>query len=333
MPRSRSTVLRSSRKSHLRQSLLILGIVLTIGLTCMGLVSFFPESYPGTFIRDQWLVHSIQQEQRGDGFFVWSVKDKYPPVIPETYFAISSLRALHSTIPHQDDLDASLLKIEKEANTTLQQGHPIWGPREVYEDLMIHQFLGVPVESDLIAKYVSITRQHLSKETQLSNSTVHDWYYAVQTLIMTHHMTQQTRKAVASSTVNFLHDNSSNSPLIIAAAYVVDIDTSLHITLDALSQQKAVNLLVNSETPEGGYIIAKQYPSDILTSYFAVILAYDLNKQNNVQSSSLLHWLAMQRSWDGYRMTANTQANPLATADALALRGILNGTNIGCAPR
>jgi hypothetical protein len=299
----------------------------------MGLISFSPESWPGTFARDQWLIHSIQQEQRGDGFFVWSVKDQYPPVISETYFAVISLHALHSTIPRQDDLDASLLKIEKEANTALQQGHPIWGPREVYEDLMLHQFLGVPVESDLFAKYVSLTRQHLSTVTQLSNSTAHDWYYAVQTLIIMHQMTPQILQAVASDIVNCLRDNSSNALLLITDAYMVDIATSLHIPLDALYQQKAMNLLVSSEAPEGGYAIAKQYPSDVITSYFAVILAYDLNKQSSIHSASLLHWLTLQRSWDGYRMTANTPANPLATADALALRGILNGANVGSAPR
>lgn len=332
MPRSRSAISRASTKRRLRRFFLILCIVLTMSLVCTGLISFFPESWPGTFARDLWLIHVIQQQQRSDGFFV-STNDTYPPVIPETYFAIISLRALHSTIPHQHNLDFSLLQIETKANTALQQGNPIWGPREVYEDLMIHHFLGVPVDSNLFVKYVSITRQLLSKETQLSNATVHDWYYAMQTLILTHQMTQQIREVAASAIATWLHDNSSHALFIIDAAYLVDIATSLQIPLGTLSQQRATKLLVNSEVSEGGYSIAKQYPPDVLTSYFAVILAHDLRIQGNIQSASLRHWLTMQRSWNGYRMTVNTRTDPFATAYALALRAILSGADVNSTPR
>ena len=110
---------------------------------------------------------------------------------------------------------------------------------------------------------------------------------------------------------------------------MIDISTLLHIHLNATAEQNAHLLLGQSWTAMGGFRVG-QTP-DILSTYFAVILAHEIGSKDLIQSDAILHWLATQRDWDGYN--SNIANKILATGYAIMLRNVLNGEPINEAPR
>jgi hypothetical protein len=73
-------------------------------------------------------------------------------------------------------------------------------------------------------------------------------------------------------------------------------------------------MLKKSWNTKGGFQTG-QTP-DILSTYFSVILAHEIGREDLIQHNAIEHWLAIQRNWNGYSTNAT---NPIATAYAIVL--------------
>jgi hypothetical protein len=318
---------KTARKNHF---FFIVGIFLAIiCLSSTILVSFVPQSWPGAYIRDQWLIHEVEQHQRADGFFVFN-NDEHPQLIAETYLAVITLNGLSAAIPNKDHLQASLTSVEEEAHDALLKNQPLLAPRDIYELLMIHRLAAIPIDNTLLTGYLAQMSDALTTQNQQKfSSSVHDWYYAIQTLIISNRITPQLRKQTEITILAHLTTKSVQVPLLIETALLIDLSTSLHIDLNAATEQNARLLLKQSWTTKGGFQIG-QGP-DILSTYFAVLLAHEIGSEDLIQPNAIQNWLTTQRNWDGY--SADTATQYLATGYAVVLRNVLNGESSASAPR
>ncbi len=303
-----------------------------LGIICLSatlLVWFAPESWPGVYARDQWLIHTIEQHQRSDGFFIFG-NDLHPQLIAETYLSVVTLNGLSADIPNKGYLQASLTNVEEAAHNALLQGKPVLGPRDIYELLMIHRLAAIPVDLSLLTGYLSRMSDLLTRQNQqeFSNS-VHDWYYALQVLILSNRITPPLRQQTEITIFAHLAATPTSIPPLIETALLIDVSTLLGIHLSTETEQHARLLLWQCWSAIGGFRVG-QTP-DILSTYFAVILAHEIGSENQFQSGTILHWLAMQRVWDGYNSSAAIKI--LATGYAILLRNILHGELINTAPR
>jgi hypothetical protein len=320
----------SSKTLQKKRFFLLSGTFLAIiCLSSTILVWFAPESWPSVYTRDQWLIHVVEQHQRADGFFVFT-NDQHPRIIADTYLALVTLNGLSVNIPNNDQLQASLTSLEEDANNALLKSQPMLAPRDVYELLMIHRIAHIPLDNTLLAGYLSQMSASLTKQNMQEFSvSVHDWYYALQALIISNRITPQLRQRTANTIATHLDTQSAQGPLLLETALLVDLSTSLHLHLSTTTEQNASLLLEHSWSKQGGFQMGPA--PDILTTYFAVVLAHEIGDQNSIQSKAIQHWLATQRNWDGY--STNTTLNPLFTGYAIMLRNILNGEPINRAPR
>lgn len=321
------TRLRGSRRPAL-----LLGSVGACLLVAVTLVGWLTLRGGQTTSMDQQLARVILNEQRPDGFFVFSVQDKNPPVIAETYFAVASLHALGQRIPHTDQLTTSLRALENAANTAMRNGQPTLGPRELYEVFMIHRLIGLPLDAQTLAPYTSALQQLFAAKTPSHQyGALHDWYYAVESLQLVGLETPSERHNVQQVVSAVLDSKPSAHIPLIEVAYVVDASVSAHVGLTAPQVQTVGAMLRQSQASNGGFLTTNV--SDMLTSYFALVTAHDLHLVDQVNLTALSHWMAAMRTPDGYRVTAGDSPNPLGTVYALSLRELLNGADVATTAR
>lgn len=317
------------RKRKFIVPLTILSIILILSVS-IGSIWYAPESFLGVYVRDYQLISVVRQQQQSNAFFVSTPNDSNPPIVPETYFALMTLKGLHAGIPHISLLRTSLQSLEGKAEESLQQGHPIFGSREVYEDLMIRSMISLPVDQHVLEGYQQqIASTLVSSNISYSLAGIHDWYYAVAVVSITH-SSDESQRTSALRVINEIFHQKTPPPLI-AAALTVDAATLLHIPLDTSITVEATTILLHSRDPHGGFITS-QTP-DILSTYFAVLLASDVGRNDIVEKGQLNHYLATLREWNGYHMIPNAPVDPIATAYAIALRELLKSGDVELTPR
>lgn len=286
-----------------------------------------PISGPGTFARNQWLIHTIEQEQRPDGLFVFSTQVTYPPVIAETYFAVVSLHELGVGIPRQAALSTSLTELEVQGDSALAQGNPTLDSRDLYELLMIHRLAGIPLDTSRFSGYAA-AMQKLT-ETQAPPATLlglHNWYYAIQTLHLLGLTSDSVRGAVAREVPSLIHQLSAPSTMVIQIAYVVDACAILGIRLTPDERAVADAQVQRAWTAQGGFASAASTP-DVMSSFFALVIARELGISEVDHVQAISEWVARLRTWTGYSEAVGLAVDPLGTMYALALNHLLLDAN------
>ena len=305
----------------------LLGVVLPCGVTaCDGGTATARDG--GTIDR---IVATVISAQGPDGFFVFSVHDTNPPVIAETYFGVVTLRSLNSPVPNVARLTASLERLSNNAILRLNAGHPSLEPRDLYELSMLRLMLGRPADSALVRGYVP-RLQAVALKTDHAIESLRNWYFAVLTLALTGHLTAQVAAAIQSAL----------RPLLMRAralpAPAASLASSLVVDAAVLSGSRITPddreiALRNAGVADVPRSFKPGYASDVLTTFYTVIMAMDVEATPDLDRAAIGAWVDHRRDGGSYSMANGQPATPLAMAYALDLGNLLHGGILSEAPR
>jgi hypothetical protein len=274
-----------------------------------------------------WLGQLIKNEQRGDGFFVFSQHDAKPPVIAETYFGVVSLRQLGMEIPKKARLNQSLLSLEAEAEAALRVGQRIVDGRDLYELVMIHRLIDFPLNPHSVEANVIELRKVVLQSPQ-SFGGLRDWYYGLLALKLMGELRLAERDAAARIAVTLLDSKEvSGAPFLVEVALLVDALSHLEFPLSDKQRSLAIKLIEHSRVENAGAFASGQLP-DVVTTFFVVLTANVINEADIVDRAKMLEWLDRHRDWSGYRIALDQPVNPLGTAYALSLRHLAESGNL-----
>jgi hypothetical protein len=270
---------------------------------------------------DELTAERVASTQRADGFFVFSVHDTQPPVIAETYFAVVALHYLKRPISRAAILKASLDAFSREATVQLTQGSPTLDSRDLYEIAMLYRMLDLPMDVALISAYLP-RLEAAAVRTDRAIDDLRNWYFAVMTLVAANRVTPREAGAVNSSLAGLL-TRAQSMPVTesaLASALLVDaaVATGSHIT--SVERNMALR---NAGIGQISGSFKPDYASDVLSTFYTVLMAADLDASRNLDAAAIAQWIDSRRNHDLYSIANGQPASPLGTAYAVELRSLL----------